>query len=172
MGRSGSGKTSMRSIIFANYLARDTKHMSYTGAWPSQSQHPCVETKMTTKCVCVRSNSGRGQLVCAAARQSDAQPVGLRWAGHVHGRVLFVATHWQHTSQRLLLRPHSNEEETVNTKKDRIFKDVQVLIYLFDIETKEHAVCCCCFTDCTQHTHSRTLCHHWDVRWEAGNRKT
>ena len=45
MGRSGSGKTSMRSIIFANYLARDTKHMSYTGAWPSQSQHPCVETK-------------------------------------------------------------------------------------------------------------------------------
>ena len=30
MGRSGSGKTSMRSIIFANYLARDTKHMFYT----------------------------------------------------------------------------------------------------------------------------------------------
>ena len=31
MGRSGSGKTSMRSIIFANYLARDTKNMFYTG---------------------------------------------------------------------------------------------------------------------------------------------
>ena len=54
MGRSGSGKTSMRSIIFANYRARDTKHMSYTGAWPSQSQHPCVETKNDDQ-VCVRA---------------------------------------------------------------------------------------------------------------------
>ena len=25
MGKSGSGKTSMRSIIFANYIARDTR---------------------------------------------------------------------------------------------------------------------------------------------------
>lgn len=30
MGRSGSGKTSMRSIIFANYLARDTAHLAFT----------------------------------------------------------------------------------------------------------------------------------------------
>ena len=26
MGKSGSGKTSMRSIIFANYIARDTRY--------------------------------------------------------------------------------------------------------------------------------------------------
>ena len=30
MGRSGSGKTSMRSIIFADYLARDTTRLSAT----------------------------------------------------------------------------------------------------------------------------------------------
>ena len=32
MGRSGSGKTSMRSIIFANYLARDTMRLDPTRA--------------------------------------------------------------------------------------------------------------------------------------------
>lgn len=38
MGRSGSGKTSMRSIIFANYLARDTKNMFYTGLWSHRNR--------------------------------------------------------------------------------------------------------------------------------------
>lgn len=30
MGKSGSGKTSMRSIIFANYLARETSRLNPT----------------------------------------------------------------------------------------------------------------------------------------------
>lgn len=30
MGKSGSGKTSMRSIIFANYIAKDTKRLGAT----------------------------------------------------------------------------------------------------------------------------------------------
>ena len=30
MGKSGSGKTSMRSIIFANYIARDTRRIGAT----------------------------------------------------------------------------------------------------------------------------------------------
>ena len=30
MGKSGSGKTSMRSFIFANYMARDTMRLSPT----------------------------------------------------------------------------------------------------------------------------------------------
>ena len=30
MGRAGSGKTSMRSIIFANYLARETYRFTFT----------------------------------------------------------------------------------------------------------------------------------------------
>lgn len=32
MGKSGSGKTSMRSIIFANYIARDTRRLGATSA--------------------------------------------------------------------------------------------------------------------------------------------
>jgi len=30
MGKSGAGKTSMRSIIFANYIARDTRRLGAT----------------------------------------------------------------------------------------------------------------------------------------------
>lgn len=30
MGKSGAGKTSMRSIIFANYMARDTMRLAPT----------------------------------------------------------------------------------------------------------------------------------------------
>jgi Ras-related GTP-binding protein A/B len=30
MGKSGAGKTSMRSIIFANYVAKDTMKLGYT----------------------------------------------------------------------------------------------------------------------------------------------
>lgn len=33
MGKSGSGKTSMRSIIFANYIARDTKRLGATSEY-------------------------------------------------------------------------------------------------------------------------------------------
>ena len=33
MGKSGSGKTSMRSIIFANYIARDTMRLGATSTF-------------------------------------------------------------------------------------------------------------------------------------------
>lgn len=33
MGKSGSGKTSMRSIIFANYIARDTSRLGATSKY-------------------------------------------------------------------------------------------------------------------------------------------
>jgi Ras-related GTP-binding protein A/B len=34
MGKSGAGKTSMRSIIFANYMARDTMRLAPTRKGP------------------------------------------------------------------------------------------------------------------------------------------
>ena len=37
MGKSGSGKTSMRSIIFANYIARDTRRLGATSEHVSLS---------------------------------------------------------------------------------------------------------------------------------------
>ncbi|KAG7139081.1 hypothetical protein HYQ45_003880 [Verticillium longisporum] len=33
MGKSGSGKSSMRSIIFSNYIARDTRRLSVFAPW-------------------------------------------------------------------------------------------------------------------------------------------
>jgi Ras-related GTP-binding protein A/B len=33
MGKSGSGKTSMRSIIFSNYIARDTRRLGATSMY-------------------------------------------------------------------------------------------------------------------------------------------
>lgn len=36
MGKSGSGKTSMRSIIFANYIARDTRRLGATSTFDLQ----------------------------------------------------------------------------------------------------------------------------------------
>ncbi len=44
MGKSGSGKTSMRSIIFANYVARDTRRLGAT----SKSFYIVVDTQKWT----------------------------------------------------------------------------------------------------------------------------
>lgn len=40
MGKSGSGKTSMRSIIFANYIARDTRRLGATSLLSNISIYP------------------------------------------------------------------------------------------------------------------------------------
>lgn len=40
MGKSGSGKTSMRSIIFANYIARDTRRL---GATSKHKDDPLIQ---------------------------------------------------------------------------------------------------------------------------------
>lgn len=40
MGKSGSGKTSMRSIIFANYIARDTRRLGATSEWSGLGEGP------------------------------------------------------------------------------------------------------------------------------------
>ena len=42
MGKSGSGKTSMRSIIFANYIARDTRRLGATSEWEGQEEGETV----------------------------------------------------------------------------------------------------------------------------------
>lgn len=44
MGKSGSGKTSMRSIIFANYIARDTRRLGATSELDVHPTHPPLAT--------------------------------------------------------------------------------------------------------------------------------
>lgn len=85
MGKSGSGKTSMRSIIFANYMARDTRRLGAT-----------IEIE------------------------------------HSHVRFLnLVLNLWDCGGQQAFM------ENYFQSQRDNIFKSVEVLIYVFDVESRE-----------------------------------
>lgn len=83
MGRSGSGKTSMRSIIFANYMARDTMRLSPT---------------------------------------MDVEHSHVRFLGDL------VLNLWDCGGQ------HRFVESYFDSQKDLIFRGVEVLIYVFDVD--------------------------------------
>jgi len=86
MGRSGSGKTSMRSIIFANYIARDTMRLGAT---------------------------------------IDVEHSHVRFLGNL------VLNLWDCGGQEAFM------ENYFSSQKDYIFRNVEVLIYVFDIESRE-----------------------------------
>ncbi|KAJ1462627.1 Gtr1/RagA G protein conserved region-domain-containing protein [Pelagophyceae sp. CCMP2097] len=86
MGRSGSGKTSMRSIIFADYLARDTMRLSPT---------------------------------------IDVEYSHVRFLGNLHLHL------WDCGGQDDFYRNY------LENMRDHIFRSVEVLIYVFDIESEE-----------------------------------
>lgn len=86
MGKSGSGKTSMRSIIFANYLARDTSRLSPT---------------------------------------LDVEHSDVRFLGDL------VLNLWDCGGQDAFY------ESYFDSQRDLIFRGVEVLIYIFDIESAE-----------------------------------
>lgn len=81
MGKSGSGKTSMRSIIFANYIARDTRRL---GATSKSTLKKGVTWRYIFDAGCFsfinqsfRPCSWRGALPCTVSWQSGSKPVGL-----------------------------------------------------------------------------------------------
>lgn len=86
MGKSGAGKTSMRSIIFANYIARDTSRLG-----------PTMEVE------------------------------------HAHVKFLgnMVLHLWDCGGQETFM------ENYMTAQREQIFKNVQVLIYVFDVESRE-----------------------------------
>lgn len=86
MGKSGAGKTSMRSIIFANFIARDTRRLGAT-----------IEVE------------------------------------HSHVRFLgnLVLNLWDCGGQEAFL------ESYLSAQKENIFRSVEVLIYVFDVESRE-----------------------------------
>lgn len=86
MGKSGSGKTSMRSIIFANYLARDTMRLGPTLG--VENSH-------------------------------------VRFLGNL------VLNLWDCGGQDAFM------ENYFESQRDQIFRNVEVLIYVFDIESQE-----------------------------------
>jgi len=86
MGRSASGKTSMRSIIFANYIARDTMRLGAT---------------------------------------IDVEHSHVRFLGNL------VLNLWDCGGQEAFM------ENYFSSQRDHIFRNVEVLIYVFDIESRE-----------------------------------
>lgn len=86
MGRVGAGKTSMRSIIFANYLARDAYRIAFT---------------------------------------VDVAKSRVKFLGDL------VLSLWDCGGQDLFM------EQFFESQKDHIFKNVSVLIYVFDV-TSQH----------------------------------
>jgi len=88
MGKSGAGKTSMRSIIFANYLARDTMRLGAT---------------------------------------IDVEHSHVRFLGNL------VLNLWDCGGQEAFM------ENYFESQRDHIFRNVQVLIYVFDIESRDLA---------------------------------
>eukprot|EP00732_Lithocolla_globosa_P006280 Lithocolla_globosa_v1_NODE_7180_length_982_cov_73.552319.p1 type:complete len:303 gc:universal NODE_7180_length_982_cov_73.552319:71-979(+) len=86
MGKGGSGKTSMRSIIFANYIARDTRRLGAT---------------------------------------IDVEHSHVRFLGNL------VLNLWDCGGQEAFM------ENYFATQRDHIFRNVEVLIYVFDVESRE-----------------------------------
>jgi len=86
MGKSGSGKTSMRSIIFANYIARDTRRLGAT--------------------------------------------IGVE---HAHVKLLgnLSLNLWDCGGQEAFM------EDYFTSQRENIFRNVEVLIYVFDVESRE-----------------------------------
>ncbi|KAI0210037.1 Ras-related GTP-binding protein A [Lamellibrachia satsuma] len=86
MGKSGSGKTSMRSIIFANYIARDTRRLGAT--------------------------------------------IDVEYS-HVPFLSNLVLNLWDCGGQEAFM------ENYFASQRDNIFRNVEVLIYVFDVESRE-----------------------------------
>lgn len=86
MGRMGAGKTSMRSIIFANYLARDAYRITFT---------------------------------------IDVNKSRVRFLGNL------VLSLWDCGGQDLFM------EQYFQSQREHIFKNVEVLIYVFDVTSKD-----------------------------------
>ena len=126
MGKSGSGKTSMRSIIFANYLARDTMRLGPT-------------------------------------LQVESSQVKL--LGNL------VLNLWDCGGQDAFM------ENYFESQRDQIFRNVEVLIYVFDIESDERKADMDYFTNCldaigsnSPNAHIFVLIHKMDVIHNADDR--
>ncbi|CUS15033.1 unnamed protein product [Tuber aestivum] len=86
MGKSGSGKSSMRSIVFSNYVAKDTRRLGAT---------------------------------------IDVEHSHVRFLGNL------TLNLWDCGGQDAFM------ENYLATQRDHVFRNVEVLIYVFDVESRE-----------------------------------
>ncbi|XP_049623258.1 ras-related GTP-binding protein B isoform X2 [Suncus etruscus] len=103
MGKSGSGKTSMKSIIFANYIARDTRRLGSTILDRLHSLQ--INSSLSTYSLVDSVGS---------TKTFDIEHSHVRFLGNL------VLNLWDCGGQR-----------------ENIFRNVEVLIYVFDVESHE-----------------------------------
>ncbi|XP_063102045.1 ras-related GTP-binding protein B isoform X1 [Cavia porcellus] len=114
MGKSGSGKTSMRSIIFANYIARDKRRL---GATILDRLHSLQ----------INSSLSTYSLVdsVGSTKTFDVEHSHVQFLGNL------VLNLWDCGGQDSFM------ENYFTSQRDNIFQNVEVLIYVFDVESRE-----------------------------------
>lgn len=105
MGKSGGGKTSMRSIIFANYNAKDTRRLGATSRIIKKNTYELHKWVI---------------LILVDVEQSY-----VRFLGNL------ILNLWDCGGQEAFMECY------FATQKDNIFKNVEVLIYVFDVQSSE-----------------------------------
>lgn len=108
MGKSGSGKTSMRSIIFANYIARDTTRLGAT------SKIIPIVYRLILVFLWLPHNFA-----------VDVEHSHVRFLGNL------VLNLWDCGGQEGFMQQY------FASQRDNIFRNVEVLIYVFDVESRE-----------------------------------
>ncbi|XP_049560569.1 ras-related GTP-binding protein B isoform X5 [Orcinus orca] len=148
MGKSGSGKTSMRSIIFANYIARDTRRLGATildrlhslQINSSLSTYSLVDSVGNTKTFDVEHSHvrflgnlvlnlwdcGGGTALTPGWSTKSLSSTRLRRKGRKSGK-----------KKRKRIRQDTFMENYFTSQRDNIFRNVEVLIYVFDVESRE-----------------------------------
>ena len=119
MGKSGSGKSSMRSIVFSNYVAKDTRRLGAT---------------------------------------IDVEHSHVRFLGNL------TLNLWDCGGQDTFM------DSYLNSQRDHIFQNVQVLIYVFDVESREfnrdlylYTLCLEAIRQCSPHARIFCLIHKMDL---------
>ncbi|XP_049623257.1 ras-related GTP-binding protein B isoform X1 [Suncus etruscus] len=114
MGKSGSGKTSMKSIIFANYIARDTRRLGSTILDRLHSLQ--INSSLSTYSLVDSVGS---------TKTFDIEHSHVRFLGNL------VLNLWDCGGQDTFM------ENYFTSQRENIFRNVEVLIYVFDVESHE-----------------------------------
>ncbi|CAG2108585.1 unnamed protein product [Medioppia subpectinata] len=137
MGKSGSGKTSMRSIIFANYIARDTRRLGAT--IDVEHSHVRFLGNLVLNLWDCGGQEAFMENYFAAQRENIFRNVEvLIYVFDVESRELEKDMHYYQSCLEAILQfsPETKIFCLIH-KMDLIFRNVEVLIYVFDVESRE-----------------------------------
>ncbi|RUP44049.1 Gtr1/RagA G protein conserved region-domain-containing protein [Jimgerdemannia flammicorona] len=110
MGKSSSGKTSMRSIIFSNYIARDTRRLGATST-------------LSVPFSLLVAKSRAHFHICQI--RTEPHSTGLQSTSSIR-----TCVSWAICQEAFM-------ENYFASQRDHIFRNVEVLIYVFDVESRE-----------------------------------